>query len=88
MQLTHSVLKTVDAEMKPLLVDVRHALDEATKTFAAVKSMLEEESEFRYLLAQSLRELSASARSIRVLTDYLERHPDSVIFGKDGPGGN
>ncbi len=87
-QETHSVMKTVDAEMKPLLLEVRQALGEATDSFAAVKRMLQEESEFRYLLAESLRELSASARSIRVLADYLERHPDSVIFGKSGPGGN
>jgi hypothetical protein len=27
-------------------------------------------------------ELAAAARSIRVLMDYLEQHPDSLLFGK------
>jgi len=35
-------------------------------------------------LANTLRELAAAARSIRVLTDYLERHPDALIYGKGG----
>jgi paraquat-inducible protein B len=30
----------------------------------------------------ALSELAAAAQSMRVLTDYLERHPDSLIYGK------
>jgi paraquat-inducible protein B len=33
-------------------------------------------------LARALDELSAAARSIRVMADYLERHPDALIKGK------
>ena len=29
-----------------------------------------------------LRELTAAARSIRVMADYLERHPEALIQGK------
>jgi paraquat-inducible protein B len=35
-------------------------------------------------LDSTLREVSDAARSVRVLTDYLERHPDSLIRGKKG----
>jgi paraquat-inducible protein B len=35
-------------------------------------------------LTRSLQELSEAARSMRSLADYLERNPESVIFGKEG----
>jgi len=31
---------------------------------------------------QTLKELSAAARSLRTLADYLERHPEALIRGK------
>jgi paraquat-inducible protein B len=31
---------------------------------------------------QVLKELTGAARSIRVMADYLERHPDALIYGK------
>jgi len=34
-------------------------------------------------LRKALDELGEAARSIRVLTEYLERHPESLIRGKD-----
>ena len=33
-------------------------------------------------LRDALQEITRAARSLRVLTDYLERHPESVIRGK------
>ena len=33
-------------------------------------------------LRDALQEMVLAARSIRVLTDYLERHPESLIRGK------
>ena len=30
----------------------------------------------------ALKELSAAARSIRVLADYLEQHPEALVKGK------
>jgi paraquat-inducible protein B len=35
-----------------------------------------------YELTRTLQEVSAAARSVRLLTGYLERNPGSVIFGK------
>jgi paraquat-inducible protein B len=35
-------------------------------------------------LDQTLQELTRAARSVRVLTDYLERHPEALIRGKRG----
>jgi len=30
----------------------------------------------------ALKELAAAARSIRVLADYLEQHPEALVKGK------
>jgi paraquat-inducible protein B len=34
----------------------------------------------------TLREISATARSLRQLSDYLERHPESLLRGKGRKG--
>jgi paraquat-inducible protein B len=35
-------------------------------------------------MGNTLQEVSRAARSVRVLADYLERHPESLIRGKTG----
>ena len=35
-------------------------------------------------LRDALREITAAARSLRLLSDYLERHPDALLRGKSG----
>ena len=35
-----------------------------------------------YELTRTLQEVSAAARSVRLLTGYLERNPSAVIFGR------
>jgi paraquat-inducible protein B len=33
-------------------------------------------------LKKTLQEVSGAARSLRVLADYLDRHPEALLFGK------
>jgi paraquat-inducible protein B len=42
-------------------------------------------SDFHNNLQQTLDQLSQTARSVRGLTDYLTRHPSSLIFGRSHP---
>jgi paraquat-inducible protein B len=35
-------------------------------------------------LRDALQEITRAARALRVLADYLEQHPDSLIRGKTG----
>jgi len=37
-------------------------------------------------LNHALKELASAARSIRILADYLERHPEALVHGKGGSG--
>jgi paraquat-inducible protein B len=39
---------------------------------------------FKPLIERGLREFSGAARSFRLLADYLERNPDSLVYGKGG----
>jgi phospholipid/cholesterol/gamma-HCH transport system substrate-binding protein len=48
--------------------------------------MVNADSPIRYDLANVLKEIQAAARSLRVLTDYLDRHPEAVLSGKRADG--
>ena len=43
---------------------------------------LAEDSPLQQDMRQTLRELTRAAGSLRILTDYLERHPESLVRGK------
>jgi paraquat-inducible protein B len=59
-------------------------LAQAQGTLASADAMVGSNSQTRYDLDSMLKELAGAARSIRVLTDYLERHPEALIRGKAG----
>jgi paraquat-inducible protein B len=62
-------------------------LEQAEKTLAAAEADLSEDSPTMYELNNALREISAMARSIRQLADYLKRHPEALLSGKGEGGG-
>jgi paraquat-inducible protein B len=45
-------------------------------------SVLDKNAPIQQELRDALREIARAARSLRVLTDYLERHPEALIRGK------
>lgn len=86
--------KGMDQEIEPMAdrlektqETAQAALIQAKKTLAAVEASLDEESPLVYDLETTLREISAMARSFRLLADYLKRHPNALIMGKSRPGG-
>lgn len=88
------VLTSVDRKVEPLLTNLdeavratRGAIAQADKTLAAVEDFTGERSAVRYELIQALKELSAAARSLRVMADTLERHPEALLKGKEKQGG-
>lgn len=60
----------------------RGALEQTRETMAAVQGFAAPSSPVQYELAKTLKELSDAARSLRMLVDYLERHPNAVVFGR------
>lgn len=69
-------------EVRMTLEEARKALDEGRKTLSAAKQTLSADAPLQQDLRETLREVARTAQSLRVLTDYLERHPESLIRGK------
>jgi paraquat-inducible protein B len=74
-------------ELAPLLASIRAASDSAKVTLEGAGTMVGNDSALRADLLRMLDELTEMARSVRTLTDYLERNPNSLIFGKPNQGG-
>jgi paraquat-inducible protein B len=74
-QLTETLNNDVAPEIAVAMKDVHETLNAAGRT-------LSEEAPLQQDLRQTLQELSRAAISLRVVTDYLERHPESIIRGK------
>ena len=58
------------------------ALEEIRLAAADLRGLLDKRSPTRQQLLSVLGETAAAARSLRALTDYLERHPEALIHGK------
>ena len=77
----HQLAQTTDKE----LVKLTTGLDKSLSTAVKVLEQIDPGSPMIVDINNALEELAASARSIRALTDYLERHPDALLYGKGGP---
>ena len=69
-------------DLKPTLDQAKAALTNLQKSTAELTQILKPDSSLRYELDSSLSEISAAAASIGQLSDFLERHPNSIIFGR------
>lgn len=58
------------------------ALKEAEAAMTNLRGISDPDSPTFYELSKSLREVSAAARSLRLLSNYIERNPRALIFGK------
>src|SRR5215831_16183115 len=75
-------------DLRKTTASARAALEQAQGTLLAVQTVLGPGSPVDYELTQTLEETGDAARSLRQLTDYLQRNPSSVIRGRYvGDGG-
>ncbi|MDY0397098.1 MAG: MlaD family protein [Desulfuromonas thiophila] len=70
------------AALDTTLAQGRQSLQQLDRTLANGEGLLAAESAERAALLQALDEISASAHSLRQLTDYLQRHPEALLQGK------
>ncbi len=81
---------TADASVQigPLLSGLHSVLSSADETLkkatATLSTAVGDEGDNSGDLAGTLRELKEAARSLHVLTDYLDNHPESLLQGKSG----
>ncbi len=76
---TRFFMKSLDSKTEPAATAT---LEQATKTLAKMEKIFNSDSPINQEARRALEELAAAARSIRLLTEYLERNPNSLIFGK------
>ncbi|AYN94653.1 MCE family protein [Pseudomonas sp. LTJR-52] len=72
-------MKQVNGDVLP---QMRGTLEELQNTLKTANETLDEDSPARQQVNQAMDEVQRTARSVRVLTDYLSRHPESLIRGR------
>jgi paraquat-inducible protein B len=77
-------LEDIGEDVKKALVDLRGTLAAGTRTLDSADKTIAPNSALSNNLNETLGEVSRAARAIRVLADYLERHPESLLRGKSG----
>ncbi len=74
--------------VRETLKGVSVTLEETRKAVASVRRVADQNANAGYELNRALREITALSRSLRSLTDYLDRHPEALIKGKRPPQGD
>jgi paraquat-inducible protein B len=74
-QFVQRMNKDVAPQLSAAMADARKTMSDASKLLASDAPVQQD-------LRGALRELTRAAQSLRVLTDYIELHPQSLIFGK------
>jgi paraquat-inducible protein B len=87
-----SIIKKIDqVPFKGIGEDLRKAIGEFDETLVSARGtlnnadkLIEPNSVLGQELSNSLQEVSRAARGLRLLADYLERHPEALLRGKSG----
>jgi paraquat-inducible protein B len=87
-----SIIRKLDAvPIKGVVDDLRKAIVQADGTLASAQGALNNagnlvapSSPLSAQMESTMQELSRAAQALRVLADYLERHPEALIRGKPG----
>ncbi|MFZ2448955.1 MAG: MlaD family protein [Methylovulum miyakonense] len=83
---TRTMVQQFTRDIKPVLVSTEKTLDTANSLLLDSKhsmNSMEAIATPEGPLWQSLEALREAARSTKELTDYLQRHPDSLLYGKE-----
>ena len=72
-------------QLTPTLEQLRKTLVGLQKTTTQINSTLAPEGDLRYQLNGTLGELGEMAKSLERLSEFLERNPNALIFGRNPP---
>jgi len=75
---TERFTRDAQVQIGPLFASLNSAADQLKSTIALLGNDPRSSND----LLRTLTELKDAARSIRVLADYLERHPEALLRGK------
>jgi paraquat-inducible protein B len=75
------LVRQIDGTIAPQISDT---LKEAQGAMKNAKEVLGQDAPLQSDLSATLLELSRAAKSVNALVDYLERHPEALLWGKPG----
>jgi paraquat-inducible protein B len=78
----HIASEQIASSVKETLLDAQGTLKETRKAVENINGIAAQNANLGYELDRTLEQISELSRSIRVLADYLERHPEVLIRGK------
>jgi paraquat-inducible protein B len=81
---TNSLMSALERDVPGLSKDLDVTLQSANDTLKVLKASASADGEIGNQLQDALREIGAAARSIRVMAEYLQRHPEAMLKGKSG----
>lgn len=79
LQQADGLLKTLNTDVAP---EARAAMVSARAALESANNALAPDSALTQSTAETMRELSRTAASLRALADYLESHPEALLRGK------
>jgi paraquat-inducible protein B len=82
---TNELVGTLGQNAPALASELQATIEEAHATLSSIRAMASTDGEIGNELYNALVEITAAARSIRVMSEYLERHPEALIKGKGNP---
>jgi paraquat-inducible protein B len=74
------VTQLITSELAPT---INNTMIQMTDSLEQMEALLRPEAPIQQELLRASTEMAAAARAIRQLADYLERHPESLLQGKD-----
>jgi paraquat-inducible protein B len=77
--------KVGDADVRQIVSDLHGTMEAAEKGLLQIQLTLENTSGAQREFSHTLSEISRAAAAIRVLAEYLERNPSSLVVGKPAP---
>jgi paraquat-inducible protein B len=77
----NALFKQLDTQVVP---EMKNTLGAAQQTFGTAEQLLQKDSPVQSDLREALQQLTQTLQSLNTLSDYLERHPESLIRGKQG----
>jgi paraquat-inducible protein B len=78
-------LVTLQRQIDPVAGQLKQTLGSLQKTAGQVNSTLAPEGDLRTQLTGTLGHLGEMAESLKRLSEFLERNPNSLIFGRKPP---
>ncbi|MEB3767912.1 MCE family protein [Acinetobacter sp. MD2] len=78
---TDKLVKQLDTKVAP---DFQATLNDARKTMQSTESILSGDAPMQQDLRRALQQVTRTAASLQLMSDYIEQHPESLIRGKSG----